>query len=52
MPAAPVPENDAERLETLRRYSILGPLLERGYEHIKALAVYLRDAQRARQPGR
>lgn len=41
MPAAPIPENDTERLATLRRYSILDTLPEQSYEDLTALATYV-----------
>lgn len=41
MPAAPIPENDIERLATLRRYSILDTLPEQSYEDLTALATYV-----------
>jgi two-component system NtrC family sensor kinase len=41
MPTAPIPDNDASRLETLDSYSILDSLPEREYEDITALASYI-----------
>ena len=41
MPVAPIPENDAERLATLHRYSILDTLPEQSYEDLTALAAYI-----------
>lgn len=41
MSAAPIPENDAERLATLHRYSILDTLPEQSYEDLTALATYI-----------
>jgi signal transduction histidine kinase len=38
---APVPENDAARLATLYRYSILDSEPEQGYEDVTALASYI-----------
>jgi signal transduction histidine kinase len=39
--AAPVPENDDERLATLYRYSILDSEPEQGYDDVTALASYI-----------
>ena len=41
MPAAPIPDNDAERVATLRQYSILDTLPEQSYEDLTALATYI-----------
>ena len=47
MPGPPIPDNDVERLETLRKYSILDTLPEQGYEDLIALATYICDAPTA-----
>ena len=39
--SAPIPENDAERLATLYRYSILDSEPEQGYDDVTALASYI-----------
>lgn len=39
--SAPIPDNDAERLATLYRYSILDSETEQGYEDVVALASYI-----------
>jgi signal transduction histidine kinase len=41
MPAAPIPENDAARLSTLRDYAILDSLPEQSYDDITALATFI-----------
>lgn len=41
MPAAPIPENDAARLATLREYSILDTLPEQSYDDVTALATFI-----------
>ena len=41
MPAAPIPANDADRLETLHQYSILDTLPEQSYEDLTALATFI-----------
>ena len=41
MPQAPLPDNERERLQTLRRYRILDTLPEREFEDATALAAYI-----------
>ncbi len=41
MPAAPIPDNDADRLKTLHQYSILDTLPEQCYEDLTVLATYI-----------
>lgn len=39
--SAPIPENDAARLATLRRYDILDTQPEQGYDDVTALATHI-----------
>ena len=44
MPAAPKPQDEASRLHTLRRYSLLDSLPEREFDDITRLASFICDA--------
>ena len=41
MPPAPIPENDAERLKTLRSYPILDTLREQSFDDVVELATFI-----------
>ena len=44
MPAAPIPDNEAERVADLRSYELLDTFEERGYDDITFLASYICEA--------